>query len=1026
MALDWQVESGLRTAVFLSATSSDLGECRRRVSNILLEAGIFPVVQDYFGSDPRTIEGLLLDKILSTDAVLCLVGHAFGAAPIIDGKSAERSYTQMEFDLAVRYEKQIYIFVATDDFAQAPRISEAENLRANQQAHRKAILTGPRKYQLFSELTELESHIHKLVRPVLAHSGRRSIKYVHIPSVPACFVGRTDETTQLIEALERRLPAVIALLGMGGQGKTTLLAHVLRERNTLPFAAGVWVSAEHGNFTFSEFLDSALTAFMEHRFNKVDVPRLDTRIRQLVVLLQTRPLLIVIDGIERWLAGWVENREIDGLHDLSLRQGAYEGLDEFLQQASALENGSHLIITSRALPAALDTVSCTILPVFPKDSPEIGLRALSPDSAIELLERLGMVAPREKLGNLAESLVYHPLALTGFARVAKRVGRNWESLLSGMGTDPSKVFHSLVDEIRKHLPNRRHSEAILKYASLLPEGAQLGILNWLLQSDVEKALVPEKEADLLALVLTLADWNLLIWDSQARSVRLHALFAEYFSELITNSEKDSIHSRAASWYEASAIGSSGVQMAHWVLALRHTISAKDAERAHGIMFKSSNGSQSLFERLVFNGHLWECAELLACLQTIAAGLQKAQCILARAQILNDLELSHRAMADVQAATELIMTQGEKGWLPLQALLAQCNGLQGVIHIETGRATDALPFLNRAVSLFETLMIQAPECQSDLAKTLANRGLAKWHSGDWDAAAEDYDRTLALLRASDQEDRPNDTLMAHEIRARLAVLDIDRGNPARAVRTLEIVVGELRKAQGQSQGRPTKNCLMAQMSLVAAYTAAGHPDQALKLVRELLLPLEEMSRQGRWEFNSLLAQMRVNESRALLQEGNATEALQASEGAIRLYEDLIQRGAPQFEGQLSNALFRRAESRLRSGHQIEGTADLRRALGISKVWMRDWFGECNIQTVFIENALQTLSFLSDGFVEEKRQVLEVLRECLDRLLASTCTSAAILREEQILKENWPMLKTVASEIGTQWDEEFLTNRRSRSI
>src|SRR5215471_6474718 len=112
VALDWQVESGLRTAAFLSATSSDLGECRRRTSSILLEAGILPVVQDYFGPDPRTIEGLLLDKIMAADVVVCLVGLAFGAAPIVDGKVSRRSYTQMEYEFAVRYGKPIYIFVA--------------------------------------------------------------------------------------------------------------------------------------------------------------------------------------------------------------------------------------------------------------------------------------------------------------------------------------------------------------------------------------------------------------------------------------------------------------------------------------------------------------------------------------------------------------------------------------------------------------------------------------------------------------------------------------------------------------------------------------------------------------------------------------------------------------------------------------------------------------------------------------------------------------------------------------------------
>jgi tetratricopeptide (TPR) repeat protein len=1016
MNMDSQVESGLRTAVFLSATSSDLGECRRRTSEILMEAGVFPVVQDYFGPDPRTLEDLLLDKILAADAVVCLVGHVFGAAPTTPERSAHRSYTQIEYDLALRYEKQLYIFVATDEFAQAYPHGEPEAFRAIQEAHRKAILTGPRKYQLFSSLGELEGHIHALVRPILARPGRRSIKYVHIPPAPLCFVGRTDEAAQLNAAIDNRLAAIV-VLGMGGQGKTTLLAHTLRQRTTLPFAAGVWVSAERGGFTFTEFLDCALTAFMGNRFNKADLPRLDARIRQLISLLQTRPLLIVIDAIERWLTGWVENRNIDGLHDLSLRQGAAEGLDEFLKEVSALENGSHLIVTSRALPAALDNVDCTILPVFPKDNPEIGLRALSPDAAVELLERLGMVAPREKLRELARSLVYHPLALTGFARVAKRVGANWETLLSGRGTDPSRVFHGLVDEVRKHLPNRDQSESLLKYASLLPEGAPLGILNWLLRGETVDGAA--RDPDLLSQVVALADWNLLIWDSQECSVRLHALVAEYFSELIPESEKCSIHCRAASWYEDQAriAGATAARGNYGVLALRHAITARKPDQALKIMFSGSQSTPSLFDWLTFNGHLWECAELLASVQEIGIGLNKVQCILARAQILNELELSHRALADIQQATSLILSQREPGFLPLQLALARCYGLQGLIHSETGRATDALPFLDKAVGLFESLAQRTMDSQLDLAKTLANRGLGKWNCGDLDGATADYERALELLRRSEGNPPIDSLLMAHEIRSRIAALNIDRGDPASAVRGLEDAVRELRRALENSQGRPSKNFMAALLALAAAHIAAGNPESALPVVREVVLPLEEMARQGRWEFNSTLAQARVNEAQALLRLGRVEEGFNVSERAVRLYEELVEKGAVQFQGQLSNALFRRAEASIRLDRKNEGSEDLRRAFSISQEWLRAWFGECNFQNVFINNALQSLSYLSKGFDPEKRTVLEILRYCLERLLSAPPQYAATIRAKSALKAKWPALKVVAAEVKVDWPPEF---------
>ena len=159
MNMDWQVESGVRTSVFISATSKDLGECRRLVSGILLDNGFHPVFQEYFAQDPRLIEEMLRDKILAVDAVISLVGHVFGNAPTINGESSGRSYTQLEYDLVCHYEKPNYIFVATDEFAQAHPIDESEDLRVKQEEHRTEVLSGARNYKLFNSLEELEGLI---------------------------------------------------------------------------------------------------------------------------------------------------------------------------------------------------------------------------------------------------------------------------------------------------------------------------------------------------------------------------------------------------------------------------------------------------------------------------------------------------------------------------------------------------------------------------------------------------------------------------------------------------------------------------------------------------------------------------------------------------------------------------------------------------------------------------------------------------------------------------------------------------
>ena len=263
-------------------------------------------------------------------------------------------------------------------------------------------------------------------------------------------------------------------------------------------------------------------------------------------------------------------------------------------------------------------------------------------------------------------------------------------------------------------------------------------------------------------------------------------------------------------------------------------------------------------------------------------------------------------------------------------------------------------------------------------------------------------------------------MGLEVRARLAALHLDRGNPAEAARALEPVVLELRAAQQRSQARPHKNEWMASLYLGAAYVAGEHPQKGWDVLREVVLPLEELNQQGRSDFNAVLAQARVNEAQALLRLGKIESAAHASERSVCLYETLMAKGATQFQGQLSNALFKRAEARIRSGAETECREDLRRALALATDWIAAWFGECNFQSVFIGNAVQILPLLTRGFDVEKREMLEMIKQCRARNTAVPHPSKASLRENEILAEKWPKLKAAALEIGVQWEETPVSN------
>jgi len=92
--------------VFVSGSTGDLGRFRKAAAEELIRLGGEAIEQTYFGVDHRTLPSLLKDKVKSCDAVICLVGSVFGAAP----PGSSRSYTQMEYDFAHEFGKPTFLF----------------------------------------------------------------------------------------------------------------------------------------------------------------------------------------------------------------------------------------------------------------------------------------------------------------------------------------------------------------------------------------------------------------------------------------------------------------------------------------------------------------------------------------------------------------------------------------------------------------------------------------------------------------------------------------------------------------------------------------------------------------------------------------------------------------------------------------------------------------------------------------------------------------------------------------------------
>jgi tetratricopeptide (TPR) repeat protein len=151
------------TKIFISATSSDLRTFRNQVKTWMLDMGWLPVVQDHFAPDDNTVVEMLRKRMAECDAVVHIIGQAYGAEPQSPVKGQPRkSFTQLEAVFARKMRKRLFTVLLDEDFPYDPHEPEAPDLRVLQQAYRLQVATGEHLYIPCRAPNDLESEIRKL------------------------------------------------------------------------------------------------------------------------------------------------------------------------------------------------------------------------------------------------------------------------------------------------------------------------------------------------------------------------------------------------------------------------------------------------------------------------------------------------------------------------------------------------------------------------------------------------------------------------------------------------------------------------------------------------------------------------------------------------------------------------------------------------------------------------------------------------------------------------------------------------
>ncbi len=231
--------------VFISRTTAGLKSLGQQIAEILRQRGIEVIIEEGFYPSTHDIRGMLVDHLHQCDAVICLIGSAYGTGPHDPITKAEQpihglkdprtkdhlfSYSQLELLVARDLGRPIYTFFIDGDELPTAFAPEPPELAHRQQTFITEFAKDTRNtYGTFSQWDQPSDPARGLKQAIEAIKFEITVlagKPTNLPytSLGTLFKGRDEFLTELRHHLTAEGPVVIkgkrTIHGMGGVGKT--------------------------------------------------------------------------------------------------------------------------------------------------------------------------------------------------------------------------------------------------------------------------------------------------------------------------------------------------------------------------------------------------------------------------------------------------------------------------------------------------------------------------------------------------------------------------------------------------------------------------------------------------------------------------------------------------------------------------------------------------------------------------------------------------------------------------------------
>jgi WD40 repeat protein/DNA-binding SARP family transcriptional activator len=318
---------------------------------------------------------------------------------------------------------------------------------------------------------------------------------------PGPFFGRRAELAQLQHWLIDEGCRLVAILGLGGMGKTTLAAQAVRILSD-HFDLVLWRSLLNAP-PLEELLPPLLQTLSDQQLTEMP-QSIDEQLRLLLTYLHNKRVLLVLDNLESIL---------NPKHAGAYRPG-YETYGQLIQQVATLAHQSQLLLTSRERPGGYARLE--------RDGPliySLPLTGLDDQAGHKLLAQRGLRGVGGKEAMLIDRYSGNPLALK---LVADSVDELFGGDLNEFLANDSFIFDDIRTVLDQHFDRLTELEQqILFWLAVEREPTSLRSLH-------ESLLRPSKQRDLMEALRSLLRRSLI--ERPGADFALQNVVTEYLTE----------------------------------------------------------------------------------------------------------------------------------------------------------------------------------------------------------------------------------------------------------------------------------------------------------------------------------------------------------------------------------------------------------------------------------------------------------------------------------------------------------------